>query len=287
LLRAAHLAHPALAPPQTLASRYAQPPPAAGPTCQGRLAPVPLLSNCPSANLADDTISPFSLLLHPLSPSTRTPYITTSAPAWFLFPRAWRRPVACGRAVLRGGATARAHGPPRRQGRAASGPTARPGMVASRPASSAWPSPLGGPSGRDGAARHAAQLGCPARQPVARPEQRRVPMPSVGVTPARSSPRALVLPAAWPARGALAAAARGAPRGYGATRGLPCVACPHGLCPAQRLAASQRGVRSLAPSAPWPASSRRGRPKCHPRRAAPVVLVLMCEVENEKKKQLS
>jgi hypothetical protein len=284
--RAAHLAHPALAPPQTLASRYAQPPPAAGPTCQGRLAPVPLLSNCPSANLADDTISPFSLLLHPLSPSTRTPYITASRRGSFSLGRGggpWR-------AGARFSAATRAHDPPRRQGRAASGPTARLGTVASRPASSVWPSPPGGPSGRGGAARHAAQLGCLARQPMARPEQRRVPIPSVGVALARSSPRALVPPAAWPARGArdtLAAAARGAPRGYGATHGLPCVASPHDLCPAQRLAASQRGARSLAPSGPWPASSRHGRPKCHPRRAAPVVLVLMCEVENEKKKQLS
>jgi hypothetical protein len=106
---------------------------------------------------------------------------------------------------------------------------------------------------------------------------------------------------AWPARGALgalAAAARGTARGHGeaagaAARGLPCaaayVANLRGLCPARRLAASQRGAHGLAPSpprcapsGPWPASSRRGQPKGHPRRAPPVVLVLMCAVENEK-----
>jgi hypothetical protein len=37
---------------------------ATGPTCQGRLAPVPLPPNCPGANIADDATSPLS----PLSP---------------------------------------------------------------------------------------------------------------------------------------------------------------------------------------------------------------------------
>jgi|UPI000221250D hypothetical protein len=103
-------------------------------------------------------------------------------------------------------------------------------------------------------------------------------------------------------------------------RGLPCaaacVASLLGLCPVRWLAASQCDARSLAPSplsspllracptcpgvrpwlpspprcapsGPWPASSRRGQPKGHPRRAPPVVLVLMCAMENEKKKQSS
>jgi hypothetical protein len=119
--------------------------------------------------------------------------------------------------------------------------------------------------------------------------------------------------------------AHGAARSHGtaagaAARDLPCaaacVASLPDLCPARRLAASQRDVRGLAPSplpspllracpvcpgvrprlpspprcapsGPWPASSRHGRPKGHPRRAPPVVLVLMCAVENEKKKQSS
>jgi hypothetical protein len=44
---------------------------AAGPACQGRLAPVPLLPNRPSANLANDATSPFSPLPI-LSPPQRT-----------------------------------------------------------------------------------------------------------------------------------------------------------------------------------------------------------------------
>jgi hypothetical protein len=122
LLRAAHLAHPALAPPQTLASRHAQPPLAAGPTCQGRLAPVPLLPNRPSANLVDDAISPFSPLLHPLSPSTRTACITTSAPTRFLFPRARWRAGARPRDLRRGRAAARRGQPARRLGVASAAP---------------------------------------------------------------------------------------------------------------------------------------------------------------------
>jgi hypothetical protein len=116
-----------------------------------------------------------------------------------------------------------------------------------------------------------------------------------------------------------------AARGHGtaadtAAHGLPCaaayVAILLGLYPARRLAASQRDSRGLAPSplpspllcacpacpgvrprlhsppqcapsGPWLTSSRRGRPKGHPRRAPPFVLVLMCAVENEKKKQSS
>jgi hypothetical protein len=85
-------------------SCHAQPPLAAGPTCQGRLAHVPLLPNRTGANLADDATSPLSPLPHPLSPSTHSPCVTVSAPArragaWPRLSAAWlgaaaRRPVA-------------------------------------------------------------------------------------------------------------------------------------------------------------------------------------------------
>jgi hypothetical protein len=100
----------------------------------------------------------------------------------------------------------------------------------------------------------------------------------------RGGPRAC--PARWPAWPACSASARcGGSRPASAAklparcRVLPCA-------PVLRAQASGPRLPSplwCAPSGPWPASSRRGRPKCHPRRAPPVVLVLMCEVENEKK----
>jgi hypothetical protein len=88
-----------------------------------------------------------------------------------------------------------------------------------------------------------------------------------------------------PARGTLAAAARGA--AHGLRDSLPSMAA---RSPGAQLGVAVRGparpsavpLPRRAPSGPWPASSRRGRPKGHPRRAPPVVLVLMCAVENEK-----
>jgi hypothetical protein len=113
---------------------------AAGPACQGRLAPVPLLPNRPSANLADDATSPGPSLLSPiLSPPRRT------------LPASPRDPRATARARGPGSArpayaVARRSQPARRLGAPSHGPaTASPAssprvrIAAESPSCAAWP----------------------------------------------------------------------------------------------------------------------------------------------------
>jgi hypothetical protein len=163
-----------------------------------------------------------------------------------------------------------------------------------RPGAGAAPARARGPCVGAASVRH--RLGGPAR-PARRPLQ----CGQEGRRSARPTWCVAGVASAWPARSRCARSS-----GHGAV-----------ACPAWWLAAIERNARGLAPSplpspplracpacpSVWPprlpspprcapsgscsAPNRRDRPKDHLRRTPSVVLVLMCAVENEKKKQSS